>query len=136
MAKTFQVDIITPTEIISEDQVEYLRAPSVEGLFGVQAGHSISTILLDIGEIKITKEVKEFYYAINGGFADIRPENVMLLLETVEKISEIDEERAEVALERAKKRLVNKDVNIDLDRAQHSIKKAQNSLNVIKHLNR
>ena len=49
MEKTFQLDIITPTEIISEGQVEYLRAPSVDGLFGVQSRHvsSIITYLLD-----------------------------------------------------------------------------------------
>ena len=40
MSKTFQLDIITPTNVISEGQVEYLRAPSNEGLFGIMGGHS------------------------------------------------------------------------------------------------
>ena len=128
MSKTFQLDIVTPTHVISEGQVEYLRAPSTDGLFGVQGGHATATILLDIGEIKVTKEGKEFYYATNGGFADVRPESVMLLVETAEKVSDIDKERAESALKRAKKQL--NDNEADLARAKASIARARNRLKI------
>ena len=128
MSKTFQLDIVTPTHVISEGQVEYLRVPSTDGLFGVQGGHATATILLDIGEIKVTKEGKEFYYATNGGFADVRPESVMLLVETAEKVSDIDKDRAEVALKRAKDRLG--DNKTDLERANTAINKARNRLKI------
>ncbi len=128
MSKTFQLDIVTPTKVISEGQVEYLRAPSTEGLFGILGGHAVATILIDIGEIKVTKEGKEFYYATNGGFADIRPENVMLLVETAEKVSDIDIDRAEVALKRAKEQL--NDNEADLARAKASIARARNRLKI------
>ena len=128
MSKTFQLDIVTPTKVISEGQVEYLRAPSTEGLFGILGGHAVATILIDIGEIKVTKEGKEFYYATNGGFADIRPESVMLLVETAEKLSDIDKDRAEVALKRAEDRL--KDNEIDLKRAKTAIDRARNRLKI------
>ena len=128
MSKTFQLDIVTPTKVISEGQVEYLRAPSTEGLFGILGGHAVATILIDIGEIKVTKEGKEFYYATNGGFADIRPESVMLLVETAEKVSDIDKDRAEVSMKRAKDRLGNNE--IDLERANTTINKARNRLKI------
>ena len=128
MPKTFQLDIVTPTNVISEGQVEYLRAPSTEGLFGILGGHAVATILMDIGEIKVTKDGKELYYATNGGFADIRPESVMLLVETAEKVSEIDTDRAEVAMKRAKDRL--QDNEIDLKRAKDAIARARNRLKI------
>ena len=128
MAKTFQLDIITPTNVISEGQVQYLRAPSTEGLFGIMGGHSVTTILMDIGEIKVTKDGKEFYYATNGGFADIRPESVMLLVETAEKVSDIDKDRADAALKRAEDRL--KDNEIDLKRAKAAIDRARSRLKI------
>ena len=128
MSKTFQLDIITPTNVISEGQVEYLRAPSTEGLFGIMGGHAVATILMDIGEIKVTKNGKEFYYATNGGFADIRPESVMLLVETAEKVSDIDIDRAGVALKRAKEQL--NDNEADLARAKASIARARNRLKI------
>ena len=128
MSKTFQLDIVTPTKVISEGQVEYLRAPSTEGLFGILGGHAVATILIDIGEIKVTKEGKEFYYATNGGFADIRPESVMLLVETAENISDIDKDRAENAMKRAKDRL--QDNETDLKRATDAIVRARNRLKI------
>ena len=128
MSKTFQLDIVTPTKVISEGQVEYLRAPSPEGLFGILGGHAIATILMDIGEIKITKAGKEFYYATNGGFADIRPESVMLLVETAENISDIDKDRADNAMKRAKDRL--QDNETDLKRATDAIVRARNRLKI------
>tara|TARA_Y100000815_G_scaffold90885_1_gene79782 strand:+ start:122 stop:520 length:399 start_codon:yes stop_codon:yes gene_type:complete len=128
MSKTFQLDIVTPTKVISEGQVEYLRAPSTEGLFGILGGHAVATILIDIGEIKVTKEGKEFYYATNGGFADIRPESVMLLVETAEKNSDIDKDRAEKAMKRAKDKL--QDNETDLKRAKDAIARARNRLKI------
>ena len=50
----FQLDIITPTSIISYDNISYLRIPSLDGLTGIQAKHAASIIALTIGEIKIT----------------------------------------------------------------------------------
>ena len=128
MSKTFQLDIVTPANVISKGQVEYLRAPSTEGLFGIMGGHAVATILMDIGEIKVTKEGKEIYYATNGGFADIRPESVMLLVETAEKISEIDKDRAGSSMKRAKDRL--KDNETDLNRAKAAIDRARNRLKI------
>ena len=128
MSKTFQLDIVTPTKVISEGQVEYLRAPSIEGLFGILGGHAVATILIDIGEIKVTKEGKEFYYATNGGFADIRPESVMLLVETAENISDIDKDRAEEAMKRAQDSL--QDNETDLKRAKDAIARARNRLKI------
>ena len=128
MSKTFQLDIITPSNVISEGQVEYLRAPSTEGLFGIMGGHAVATILMDTGEIKVTKDGTEFYYATNGGFADIRPESVMLLVETAEKVSDIDKDRADAALKRAEDRL--KDNEIDLKRAKAAINRARSRLKI------
>ena len=132
MSKTFQLDIVTPTKVISESQVEYLRAPSTEGLFGILGGHAVATILMDIGEIKVTKEGKELYYATNGGFADIRPESVMLLVETAEKVSDIDRDRAEVAMKRARERL--QDNETDLKRAKDAIARARNRLKITERI--
>ena len=82
MANTFQLEIITPTTIYTEGQVSYVRAESTEGKFGIMAKHTSAIIALGIGEIKVVKDGKNYYYATNGGYADIQPESVLLLLET------------------------------------------------------
>jgi len=129
MSKTFQLEIITPEKIHDEGQVSYLRAPSLDGLFGVLSRHAPAIIAMSIGEIKVTKNGQEFYYATSGGFADIRPENVQLLVETAEKITDIDKERAEVAMKRALDKL--RDNEADLTRGKAAIDRAINRLKII-----
>ena len=128
MANTFQLEIITPTQIFTEGQVSYVRAESPDGLFGIMAHHTAATIALGIGEIKVVKDGKETFYATNGGFADIQKESVLLLVETAEKISDIDKDRAESARQRAQERLQNKEM--DRARTQTAIAKAENRLKV------
>ena len=86
MANTFQLEIITPTQIFTERQVNYVGAESPDGQFGIMAKHTPATIALGIGEIKVVKDGKETFYATNGGFADIQKESVLLLVETAEKV--------------------------------------------------
>jgi len=82
MANSFQIDIITPVENINIGTSEYLRAPNLDGLFGVQARHVSSIISVGAGEIKITQNGKEKFYSTTGGYADVKPEGVVLILET------------------------------------------------------
>ena len=129
MSKTFQLDIITPTSILNEGQVEYLRAPSIDGLVGVQSHHVSSIITIDVGEVKVVRNGgEELYFSTAGGFADIKPEGVVLLVENIEKASDIDVKRAEDAAQRARKNL--KDTSMDLNRAKLALKKAQNRIRI------
>ena len=130
MNNTFKIDIITPTKTIKEDNIEYFRAPSQDGLFGVKFGHADATIALDIGEIKIVKNGKEKFYSSSGGFADITNNKVEVLVETIEFSSDIDSIRAQKSLDRANDRL--KDKLMDEKRAHISLKKAINRLKVSK----
>ena len=126
--KKFQLDIITPTNIESYGSVSYLRIPALDGLIGVQARHAAAIIGLGVGEIKISQENKEKIYSTSGGFADIKPEGVQLLLETIESKNTIDEKRAKNALDRAEKRIKDKDV--DFNRAEQALFKAKNRLKI------
>ncbi len=128
MANTFQLEIITPTQIFTEGQVSYVRAESPDGKFGIMAKHASATVALGIGEVKVVKDGKELFYATTGGFADIQPESVLLLLETVELVSNIDVERAKKSMKRAQDRL--KDKNMNKVRSRTAIAKAKNRLRV------
>ena len=128
MANTFQLEIITPTQIFSEGQVSYVRAESPDGQFGIMSHHTAATVALGIGEVKVVKNGKEYFYATTGGFADIQPESVLLLLETAEMTSDIDIDRAEAAKKRAQDRLNYK--NMDKVRSRTAIAKAENRLKV------
>ncbi|HJM84309.1 MAG TPA: ATP synthase delta/epsilon chain alpha-helix domain-containing protein, partial [Candidatus Marinimicrobia bacterium] len=87
-----------------------------------------ATVALGIGEVKVVKNGKEYFYATTGGFADIQPESVLLLLETAELVSDIDVDRAKAAKKRAQDRLNDK--NMNKARSRTAIAKAKNRLKV------
>ncbi len=126
---TFSVEIVTPTRVITEENVTYLRCPGVDGSFGVMAGHTDGIIALSVGEVKVEVGNKEKWIATSGGFADISPEKVLLLLETAEQSFEIDVERAKTAMKRAKDRIDEKG-KIDIFRAEAALIRAINRLKI------
>ena len=133
MDKVFQLDVITPINLKSFQDISYLRIPGLDGLLGIQAKHANSIIALNIGEIKIIgNDGATSYFGTNGGFADIKFESIQLLLETFESSKDLNKKRAEEALARAQKRIHDK--NKDLKRANESLQRAQNRLKIISRL--
>ena len=132
-SKTFQLDIITPNGSYAVGKVDYLRAPSIDGLFGVLANHIPSIVAIGIGEIKITIDGKDHFYATSGGYADIRKESVSLVLETAEDANDIDIKRSEESIKRASQYL--DDSEKDLDRAKRAIEKSKVRIAVAKKFN-
>lgn len=126
------VEIVTPTGAEETHQVSYVRAPGMEGLFGVLPGHIPAMIALNIGEIGIEKQSGRQYWATSGGYAEIHRDRVVLLVETAELATEIDVERARKSAERARQRIKEADENPDIDRerARHALQRALNRLSI------
>ena len=126
----FRLEIVTPTKLMNEGNVDYIRCPGLDGSFGVMANHQNAIIALGIGEIKVTQNKKEHYFATSGGFAEIEKEKVQLLVETVERSGEIDSNRAEESLNRVKMRKKNAKGELDQARMDVSMTRAMNRLKV------
>ncbi len=130
MPESFQLEIVTPTKVIDCGAVDYLRAPSDDGLFGVLRGHTRAMISLAVGEIKVSTGKTDRFFATNGGYADIHPGNVQLLVETAEEAGDIDSARAKAAAGRAKERVGDRTPDVDHARAEAALHRAVNRLNV------
>ena len=127
---SFQLEIVTPTKLLDEGQVEHVRCPGLDGSFGVMASHREAIIALGVGEIKVTQNGKDHFLATSGGFAEITREKVELLLETYERTEEIDTSRAENALQRAEERI--KARGMDTIGSKAALERAANRLRVSK----
>ena len=130
--KTFSVEIVTPINSISEQNVRYVRCPGLDGSFGVLKNHREGIIALGVGELKIENENSVEWYATSGGFAEITSDKIELLLESIEKSNEIDIKRATKSIERAKKRMIEPQDKIDSVRLEASLARAINRLKVSK----
>lgn len=101
-------ELATPTRMLVTAEVDEVVAPGVEGYFGVLPGHAAFLTTLAPGEVVYRSGQQEHRLAVAGGFAEVRPERVIILAEHAERPEEIDRERAERARQRAEMRLQGK----------------------------
>ena len=132
MMGSYNVDIVTPIREIKLDDVSYLRCPGLDGSFGVMKNHREGIFGLSVGEVKITQNGRDEYFATSGGFAEIMNDSVKLLVESMEKSNEIDADRASQSLERAQERKIEQDSELNEIRIEASLARALNRLRISK----
>ena len=130
--KGYQLRIVTPERVFYEGEVEMVEFNTSEGQIGVLPGHIPMTVIVKPGILTITEPdgVKEA--ALHAGFAEILQDKITILAEIIEWPEEIDESRAESALQRAKERLERRDSQTDLARAETALQRAMARIEVLK----
>jgi len=124
--------IVTPERVFYEGEVEMVEFNTTEGQIGVLPGHIPMTVIVSPGILTITEEEGTKEAALHAGFAEILPDRITILAEIIEWPDEIDEERAESALQRARERLENRDSHTDLARAETALQRAIARIEVLK----
>jgi F-type H+-transporting ATPase subunit epsilon len=132
MADTFQLEIVTPEKKVVDTAAEEIQIPGKNGYLGVLPGHAPLITELAVGEITFrgSAGAEEQRLAVAWGFAEVLPDKVTILAETVERPSEIDVERARKAKARAEERLTSGDASVDVERSLNALHKAETRLEV------
>ena len=129
--KAFTLEIVTPRKVVFTGDVVSFSAPGTMGGFQVLYNHAPLLAEIAVGEIKIQDpQGNEFHYATSGGFVDVKQNKVVMLAETAEHSTEIDQARAEAARERALKRLADRSQGHDIARAQAAFGRAVNRMKI------
>ncbi len=119
------VEIVTAEQLVySEEGVERLIVPGVEGELGVLTLHAPLLTMIQPGVMRIVKGGDEVEMAITGGFIEVRDNRVTILADAAERAEEIDETRAEAARRRAERALEERGPEVDLAKAEASLKRA------------
>lgn len=100
--------IITPEREVFSDEIDQVTLPTMDGEITVLPHHIPLVGILKPGEILIKKKGDSIPLAVSGGMLQVRPDMVVILADTAERVEEIIEERAEEARHRAEKLLEEK----------------------------
>ncbi len=125
-----RLEIITAEREVYADDVDIVVAPGGEGQLGILPHHAPLMTVLQPGEILVRKDGEPSYLAVTGGFMEVMSNKVTILAEACEYSEEINEERAQAAMERARERMQNRSSDLELERAATSIRRAQARLNI------
>lgn len=129
MMKEFLLEVITPSKAAYKGNVLSVTVPGTLGNFQVLYNHAPLMSSLEIGRIKIKESSgNEFEFATGGGTIEVLNNKVIVLAESFESKEDIDLQRAENSLARAKERLSHKKEQIDTARAEASLKRALNRI--------
>ncbi len=133
--KTIKVNVVTPDGPVYESSVEMVSSKAQTGELGILPGHIAMVAPLEIAALRLITGGKTEYVAVNGGFLEVRPEQVTVLAQSAEKAEDIDVERALRAKERAEQRLrEQKAESLEFRRAELALQRAINRITVAKHI--
>jgi F-type H+-transporting ATPase subunit epsilon len=129
--KQLQLTIATPLREVYQNYVDQLTVTTVNGEITILPDHIPLVVPLETGQVMIKNDDHEVYHAISGGLLEVRHDNkVIILSNRAENVSDIDIERSEKAIERARNVMSQEKINpneyIKLE------KKIQKELNRVK----
>ncbi|MEK7388189.1 MAG: ATP synthase F1 subunit epsilon [Elusimicrobiota bacterium] len=100
--KRLTLELVTPEKVAWSAPADFVVLPAVRGEMGVLPGHQSFLVRLGAGEVRISDGSEVRRFAVSGGFAEIKDDEISLFAETAETAETIDAERAKQALEKAK----------------------------------
>ena len=94
---TISFDLISPENLIFNDEVGMIIVPGKDGDFGVLPGHSKVMSSLRPGRVMVYGEDKNLLKAffVSGGFAEVNPEKCIVLAESVDEINSLEKSSIE-----------------------------------------
>ena len=100
MAKIF-FDLVSPENLIFNDQVGMIILPGKDGDMGILPGHSKIISSLRPGRVMVYSEDKSLLksFFVSGGFAEINPEKCIVLAESVNEMSDLDKSSIETEIQ-------------------------------------
>jgi len=138
MARLFHLTVLKQDGKVFEGDVVHVRAPGLDGSFGILARHAPMVAELGIGELRARSAADggELLMACAGGVIEVRADGqVVVLAGAAELAEEIDLARAQAAAERARGRLkaAPHDPYLDVERARAALARALNRIRVARH---
>jgi len=126
------LEIITAERQVYSDEVDMVIAPGFDGQLGILPMHAPLMTMLKPGELTVRKDGENMYVAVSGGFMEVLGNKVSVLADACERSDEIDEQRAEQAVQRAQERLANRGSDMELERAVSALRRAQVRVDLVR----
>ena len=97
MESTISFDLVSPEQLVFNNEVGMIIVPGKDGDIGVLPGHSKLLSSLRPGRVMVYGEGKQLLksFFVSGGFVEINPEKCILLAEEVFEINTLDKNKIE-----------------------------------------
>ena len=130
---TIQLEIVSPDKVVYAEDISMLIVRSTGGELGILPKHAplVTGLLPHAMRVRLNgSDRDEQLIAVSGGFMEVTPEKITVLATAAEQPIDIDINRAQRAMDRAKERIAafhqggDEARNIDIERAQLALRRA------------
>ncbi len=97
MAKSFQLDVVSPEATAWSGEAEFVVARTTEGEIGILADHEPLLAALTTGAVTVEHGSERTTIGVHGGFLQVFNNQVTLLTDRAQVTTGTKEEAAEVA---------------------------------------
>jgi len=102
MASTIHIDVVTAEESIFSGEAEFVVLPGEAGALGIYPRHTPLITRIKPGAVRIRKPGgEEEFVFVAGGILEVQPKVVTVLADTAIRGRDLDEAKANEALNRA-----------------------------------
>ena len=102
------ISFISQETTLFEGEAKMVVMDGQEGQLGIVKGHSPLLAVLKPGPVRMIQEEGEEVFFTNGGFAEVQPENITILVDSAVRADDLDESKILKAKEEAEKLLKDK----------------------------
>ncbi|MCL5799260.1 MAG: F0F1 ATP synthase subunit epsilon [Gammaproteobacteria bacterium] len=129
-----RVQIVDPEAPLYSGEAEAVFAPAELGEVGIMPRHAPLLTRLRAGEVRVRHDAEEESFFVTGGILEVQPFAVTVLADRAVRSTELDEEEARRARQRAEERLAQKAAELDIAHAEAELAEAVARLRAIERL--
>jgi F-type H+-transporting ATPase subunit epsilon len=136
-----KLKVVTPDKVIVDEIVDNISIPTTSGMITVLNKHIPLVSTIKAGEMVIRRAGSGVGYAVYKGLVNVRPHvkgltEVVVLLERGEMVDELDHDRAEEALARARAMRDEQEEDVDFSLFEGLIEKELNRVKIARKYRR
>lgn len=124
LPESLELEVVTPERHVLQETAQMIELPGLDGYLGILPGHAPLITELGIGVLSYNRGTGMHFLSVIHGYAEVLPDRVIVLAEMAERAEEINLERAQAALERAREQLAKPRADINWDRATFALQRA------------
>jgi F-type H+-transporting ATPase subunit epsilon len=123
---SIRLDFVSQDHMVFSGDVSEILAPGIDGQLGILPKHAPLMTILAAGEVMVKRTAgDDLFFAVSGGWMEVRPDKVTILARTAERSDEIDLQRAEAARARAEELLAQGVERSDRTGLEMALKRSQ-----------
>ena len=84
LPSSIRLRVVSPRKLLVDEEVQEVSLPSLEGYVGILPGHRFLFLALGKGKITYRMAGREEGVNVQGGYAEVLPDKVLVLTESTE----------------------------------------------------